>query len=85
MPADNDLKAIDAANEISRRLAEAKRLRSEGASLEEITAIEPTREEIREAILALRSTPTRTNRTAEKPKSKRLAGMSLKDLLSESL
>lgn len=78
---DHDTLSLVQANQLAERIAEARRLRDAGASPEEIEAIEPTREECRAVLLALR-----TNRTAvaaaTKPKRKKaLKSMSLMELL----
>lgn len=52
----NDPKQVSVidAEEIIRRINEAKRLRGEGASIEEIAAVEPTQEEMRAVLMNLR-------------------------------
>jgi hypothetical protein len=67
------------ANRLAERIAEAKRLRGEGASPEDIARVEPTKEEIRDALMALRSRRAAmpTPKTPRKAQSK----MSLDELL----
>lgn len=72
----DNTESIINANRLAERINQAKQLRAEGATEEAILAVEPTKEEIREALIALRSRrqaqPTSTS-TKRQPKT--LAGL----------
>lgn len=75
---------FDAAN-LERRIAEARALRDAGASSEDIAAVEPSKEEVRMILQALRDPRAVAASTTTKRKAPALKNMSLGDLLSGDL
>lgn len=71
------------ANRLAERIAKARQLRSEGAPEEEIAAIAPTKEEVREVLVSLRA--SRQPMSAPAKKGKPLSKQSLDELLGGDL
>lgn len=68
--------------ELVKRIQQAKELRGEGAPEDDIKSVEPSQEEMREALLALRGERREIAAGAKKKKaSKKAAPKSLDDLL----
>lgn len=84
MTSDPGPKPISVINveELVKRIQQAKQLRGEGAPEEDIKAVEPSQEEMREALLALRGDRREIAAAATKKKSsKKATPKSLDDLL----
>lgn len=71
--------ALFDANRLSERIAEAERLRRDGASEDEIASVEPSKEEIKQALMALRS--RRAAQPPAQPRAKAQSKMSMDELL----
>lgn len=67
--------------ELVRRISDAKKLRGEGAPEDEIKLVEPTQEEMREALLALRGERKEIAAATKKKATKKATPKSLNDLL----